>query len=197
MADIKDLLSRIARNERRAFDQFYAIYYGQVYRFTYYFLRNSNACREVIIDIFFSIWQSRKKLPEVKNIETYLYIIARNESKRYLDKLTDSFMHYYEEIPFQIEAKEFSPEEKVLYEEMEVLLSEIINKLPEKCRVIYLMIREEGLKPKEIAKILSIQESTVRVQLKIAVEKLMTELRKHFPDLNFPMFFLFIINFFE
>ncbi len=43
---------------------------------------------------------------------------------------------------------------------------------PKKCRLIFLMIREEGLSTKGVAKILSIQESTVRVQMKIAVEKL-------------------------
>ena len=47
---------------------------------------------------------------------------------------------------------------------MRELFNLAIDELPEKCRLIFLMIREEGLSTKEVAKILSIQESTVRVQ---------------------------------
>ena len=70
-------------------------------------------------------------------------------------------------------------------QEMRELFNLAIDELPEKCRLIFLMIREEGLSTKEVAKILSIQESTVRVQMMIAVEKLIKRLNSDFPDISF------------
>ena len=70
------------------------------------------------------------------------------------------------------EEDEGSPEEHLELKEMREMLDKAIDELPEKCRLVFLLSREEGLKTKEIAEILSVQESTVRVQMKIAIEKL-------------------------
>ena len=62
------------------------------------------------------------------------------------------------------EEDEGSPEEHLELKEMREMLDKAIDELPEKCRLVFLMSREEGLKTKEIAEILSVQESTVRVR---------------------------------
>ena len=59
------------------------------------------------------------------------------------------------------EEDEGSPEEHLELKEMREMLDKAIDELPEKCRLVFLMSREEGLKTKEIAEILSVQESTV------------------------------------
>lgn len=56
----------------------------------------------------------------------------------------------------------------------------------------FLLARQEGLKPKEIAERLSINESTVRVQMKIAIDKIVTSLKPHFPDITFALFLTYI-----
>jgi len=56
------------------------------------------------------------------------------------------------------------------------------------------MSRQEGLKSKEIAEILSINESTVRVQLKIALEKIITTIRPHFPNITFSTLFAYLFH---
>lgn len=73
-------------------------------------------------------------------------------------------------LPLMEEEDEGSPEEHLELKEMREMLDKAIDELPEKCRLVFLMSREEGLKTKEIAEILSVQESTVRVQMKIAIE---------------------------
>ena len=53
------------------------------FAFAYYCLGEKEACREVVTDVFFSVWQSRKRLKDIDNIDTYLYISVRNESFRF------------------------------------------------------------------------------------------------------------------
>ncbi|MDR3141171.1 MAG: RNA polymerase sigma-70 factor [Tannerellaceae bacterium] len=182
--EIKKLLTLVSEDKQGSFDLFFNLYYDQVFRFAFYYLKNREICREVVTDVFFSVWQSRKRLSAIANIETYLYVVVRNEATRYLsNKQKHSFVSI-EDIPVQIGQEEESPEQELLTKEMEAFLSKVISELPEKCRVIFLMAREEGLKTKEIAEILSIQESTVRVQMKIAIDKIVASVKPHFPDLT-------------
>ncbi|MDR1454969.1 MAG: sigma-70 family RNA polymerase sigma factor [Tannerella sp.] len=178
------LLNMIAASRQDAFSRFYDLYYDQVFRIAFYFLKEKESCREVVTNVFFSVWQSRRKLKDITNMETYLYVITRNESRRFLTQKRETCTVSLDEIPVRLEAdREPSAEERLITAEMEVLLARAISELPEKCRVIFLLMREEGMKPKQVAEILSIQESTVRVQMKIAIEKLTDALRPHFPDL--------------
>ncbi|MDR2384491.1 MAG: sigma-70 family RNA polymerase sigma factor [Tannerella sp.] len=190
------LLNLIADSRQDAFSRFYDLYYEQVFRFAFYFLKEKEACREVVTNVFFSVWQSRKKLKDITNIETYLYVATRNESRRFQAQQRDAdTVVSLDEIPLHIEAlQEASAEEQLITAEMETLLTHVINQLPEKCRIIFLMSREEGLKPRQIAEILSIRESTVRVQMKIAVEKIIATLKPHFPDLLFSCLLSLILS---
>lgn len=197
MLDIDNLLNQVSTDNRIAFDRFYNLYYEQVFRVSYYFLRDKEACREVVTDVFFSIWQSRQKLKDIKNMDTYLYTVVRNESVRYQNRNMNSSHCSLDELSLQLEdRKEDSPEEQMVTREMTTLLNQAIHELPEKCRLIFLMSREEGLKSREIAELLSISESTVRVQMKIAIDKLITRLKPYFPDITLSLL-LPILLFFD
>lgn len=192
--DTKAVLQLIAEDSRGSFDLFYHRYYDRVFRFSYYFLKDKEACREVVADVFVSIWQSRHQLAKIENIETYLYVIARNEAKRNIAQRNAHRVRFraLDEIPVHLESTEgqSSPEDDLTEKEMEHYLTLAINELPDRCRAIYLMARNDGMRPKEIAEALSITESTVRVQLKIAAEKLTDALRPYFPNLPLLLFFL-------
>lgn len=180
-----ELLHLVSTDNRRAFDMFYNIYYKQIFRFTYYQLKDTKACREVVSNVFFSVWRSRTSLTRIKSIDAYLYTTARNEVQRYLAQNNDYRNISIDEIPIQIEiCASDTPDRKLIDEEIEVLVNQAINQLPEKCRAIFMMNRHEGLKSSEIAERLSISESTVRVQMKIAIEKIITQVKQHFPNIT-------------
>lgn len=188
--DIHTLLGMIGQENRLAFNMFYDIYYDQVFRYAYYFLKDTEACREVIANVFFSVWQSRKKLHSIENPETYLFISVRNEITRYNKRLSkNANVLSLDLISVQSAAvSDESPDDQIIYEEMQQLLNKIISELPEKCRIIFLMARHEGLKPKEIAEKLTISENTVRVQMKIAIDKIIVRIKPYYPDLTFSIF---------
>ncbi|MDR2920845.1 MAG: RNA polymerase sigma-70 factor [Tannerella sp.] len=184
--DIHALLGMIEQENRLAFNMFYDIYYDQVFRYAYYFLKDAEASREVVADVFFSVWQSRKKLLQIENMETYLFIAVRNEVTRYNKRSHPTNILSLDHLPDLPEtASDTSTDDQIVYKEMEQLLNEIISELPEKCRIIFMMARQEGLKPKEIAEKLTISENTVRVQMKIAIDKIIVRIKPYYPDLTF------------
>ena len=183
--NIKNLLSSVSSDGRGAFERFYNLYYDQVFRFAYYCLGEKEARKEVVSDVFFSIWKSKARLKEIDNKDTYLYITVRNEALRHISRSNSVNKIQMDQLYSFEPEEEATPEGMLESQEMRELFNLAIDELPEKCRLIFLMIREEGLSTKEVAKILSIQESTVRVQMKIAVEKLIKRLKSDFPDISF------------
>jgi RNA polymerase sigma-70 factor (ECF subfamily) len=52
------------------------------------------------------------------------------------------------------------------------LIVKAVEKLPGQCRLIFKLVREDGLRYKEVAELLHIQPKTVENQLAIAVRRL-------------------------
>lgn len=182
----RQMMALIGRDNQRAFDAFYHLYYSQVARTAYYYVKDVEACREIISNVFLSVWKSRKTLMEVNSLDSYLYVVTKNEALRFLSKerLT-SWQHISltEQPAFLEISGGDSLEDEIISSELEQALSKAVDGLPEKCRLIYLMSREEGMNNKSISERLSLSESTVRVQLKIAIEKIISCLKKTYPHL--------------
>lgn len=197
--EIETLLVSVSENDDYAFRVFYDLYYRSVFRFTYYFLRNREASGEVVSNVFVSIWKSRVSLRRVSNIDAYLYVVARNESNRYLRECQARRRCLsLEEIPITLVDRNTrtgdSPDNRLLENEVEELVRRMVNELPERCRAVFLLSRQEGLSPCEIARALSLSESTVRVQIKIAVDRIVAGIRKHYPDLKLVPLLVFLFS---
>jgi len=193
--DVNHLMEHIAKDHPNSFRIFYDLYYTQVFKYSYLFLNDVSSSKEVVSNVFFSIWQSRKTISAVSDIESYLYIATRNEARRYLINNKKGNFTPLDDIGIELkEDDETSPEQRFIDKEIEDLLSEIIKGLPEKCREIFVLARIEEMKPKEIAALLNIKESTVRVQMKIAVGKIIEKLKKHFPNMTFSILLYFLFS---
>ena len=189
--ELEDLLVSVSENDDYAFRVFYDLYYRSVFRFAYYFLRNREACGEVVSNVFVAVWKSRVALRRIENIDAYLYVVARNEANRYLkESRTRRRCLSFEEIPISLIDRnspphsEDAPDSRLIEAEVEELVRRLINDLPERCRTVFLLNRQEGLSSREIAEALSLSESTVRVQIKIAVDRIVAGIRTHYPDLK-------------
>jgi RNA polymerase sigma-70 factor (ECF subfamily) len=56
--------------------------------------------------------------------------------------------------------------------EMLALIQKAIDQLPPKCKMIFKLAKEDGLKYREVAEVLSVSIKTVENQLAIALEKI-------------------------
>lgn len=198
---LEDLLVSVSENDDYAFRVFYDLYYRNVFRFTYYFLRNKEACGEVVSNVFVAVWKSRVSLRRISNIDAYLYVVARNESNRYLRECqAQRRCLSLEDIPISVLDLNSpphdgeAPDSRLIESEIEELVRRLINDLPERCRTVFLLNRQEGLSSREIAEALSLSESTVRVQIKIAVDRIVTGIRKHYPDLKLVSLLMFLFS---
>lgn len=191
--ELADLLVSVSENNDYAFRVFYDLYYRNVFRFAYYFLKNREACREVVSNVFVAVWKSRVSLRQIVNVEAYLYVVARNEANRYLKRSQSRPRSLsLDDVPAvvldrrgdaSLQGGEAS-DSRLIDSEVEELLNRLVGDLPERCRMVFLLSRSEGLSVREIASMLSISESTVRVQIKTAVDRILEGLRRYYPDLK-------------
>lgn len=174
----KDLLERVAEGDERSFAKLFDIHSSQAFRFAYYFLRSKALCDEVVSDVFIRIWNNRKKMAEITNFEAYIFTLTKNQSLTYLDKISKT-PAFTNDISRDLISDIENPEEQILANELEKAINEAIDNLPEKCKIIFLMSRENKLRHHQIAEILEISEKTVNAQISIALKKLYSELQKY------------------
>lgn len=175
---IQHLILKVSEGNEIAFARLYETFFAKIYSFTGCFIKSAEARKEVVSDVFLTIWNNRSRLTEIKNFESYVFIITRNKSVDYLDKYRQK-PAYLEEESFEIITENDSPEDKILTKELEIIINKSINELPERCKLIYLMSRDEGFTYKEIAEILTLSEATINSQIVIALKKLGNTIKEY------------------
>ena len=178
------LLAEIASGDRGAFRVFYDKTYSTVYRFIHYFLPNRTDCEEVVSEIFFIFWKERRTITDIKDLRAWLYTVCRNEAYRYIRQKEKNLNISIDDMPVELLVDRQDIEGEMIEEEMLDVYNEAVSELPERCKLVFLMIREEHLKHKEVAQILSITEGTVEQQMNIAIRKIVAVVKKRYPFLS-------------
>ena len=176
-ATLNKLLVRVSLYEdTTAYKELFLHYYKRLVSFSALITKNHGFAEEVVSDVFLKIWNNRATLSSIDNFHLYIYVITRNMSiNRFLkekrnhaftlDSLTESFV---EEMS--------SPEDLMITSEMKTNITAAINELPPRCRLIFKLIREDGLKHKEVAELLELSVKTVENQMTIALKKIASAL---------------------
>lgn len=143
----------------------------------------------IVQDVFLDFWEKKELLPlSTINLPAYLFTSIKN---RCIDFLRHKIVQkeaedkIQEEYRLTLQMKYYSLEElnEGIFEkeDVEQLLSKVIDSLPEKCREIFLKSKIEGKRQKEIAEEMNISINTVETQMGIAYKKLRNELKDYFP----------------
>ncbi len=156
----------------KAYKALYDLLSAHLHRFSFSIVKSKEVAEEIVSDVFIKIWQIRDRLPEIENLKVYLYTITRNFSLNYIQR-------HYKNSPVSMDALDIepvigygNPEELCISAEIITRLRQAILQLPPQCRLIFQLVKEDGLRYKEAADVLNISVFTVRNQLAIAVQKL-------------------------
>jgi RNA polymerase sigma-70 factor (family 1) len=172
----ENVIRNIAKGEEKAFSLLYDCYYTYLNTVALCYIFNRDVANEIVNDVFINIWHKRSTL--TYPIHFYLVQSVKNgclnhiRSQRTNERVLSE--HKKQLLDFQEEYILSNPT-PLQYVETEEIEKEVLNaiaQLPEKCRLIFEQYLFNGKLPDEIAKDLLISVSTVRVQLKNAMDKL-------------------------
>jgi len=151
-------------------------------QFAYAFLKNKEQAEEVVNDVFLSIWKKSDQLTKIQRIRPYLCQAVKN---RALDYLAASKKHQdWHSIDLETEHLSFvmNPEHILLNKELGDRLRQAIQSLPPRCRLIFRLTKEDGMKSREVAELLEISVRTVEAQLAIALKRIGECLLPYMPE---------------
>jgi len=166
----------VNNRSQTSFTNFFDCYFARLTSFAVTILKSEILAEEVVLDVFLRLWEKRNSLEHINNIETYLYISVRNKSISILKSEHGFSFNMLDDLSVQLMTYEPSAENELIENEMFARLNEAVNQLPSKCKIIFKLIREDGLNRNEAAHILNISVKTVDNQIAIAVQKIAQKL---------------------
>lgn len=170
---IPELQHAIAtKDDQLAYAELFMRFSPLLTRFTKSLVHQKEVAEEIVSDVFMRIWEKRKNLDQVQHFKMYLYISARNFAVNYLRSKNHRLSLRVEELTVDIRAFSASPYEQAVISDVQRKLSEAVNNLPNRCRLIFHLVKEDGLKQKEVAELLHLSPKTIENQLAIALKKL-------------------------
>ena len=170
---LKEVQRRIAvYDDEKAYKELFFIFYKALIQFASSFVKSRQMAEEIVSDVFINIWKGRKHLEEIDNLKTYLYISTKNISLKYLLRQHKQVAIAIDALNIELESNEIHPEQMMITADMVNKISEAVDQLPPRCKLVYKFIKEDGLKYKEVAAILNISVKTIDNQLAIALKKI-------------------------
>jgi RNA polymerase sigma-70 factor (ECF subfamily) len=138
-------------------------------------VRDKDVAQDVVQEVFFKLWKNRERTVFGDQIRHYLFKATAHTALNHL-RFNKKLVALDDSAPVHSLAAPARTDDAG-YRELEVRVRESIDRLPPKCRAIYLLSRQEGLKYQEIADTLDLSVKTVENQMGIALEKLRQDLK--------------------
>lgn len=178
--EVTEILEDIQKHDsEQAFRSLYNMYYGHFFRIAFYYLQRDEWAQEVVLDVFTNLWNNRKRQLIPDDFNKYSYTLVRNAALNLLEKEQRRETTPLANIP-ETSSPTPSPEEELVNEELFNVYENLLNELPERCREIFIKVREEKQSYSSVAEKLNISPKTVDAQLQKAVTRLKEKINNYF-----------------
>jgi len=177
---ISQLQCEVAVNSNAtAFEELYLRFCKVLHQFAFRVIKSDHIAEEIVSDIFVQLWKKRSELTAIDNLRVFLYVAVKNQSLTYLYKARRENTCWIEEYSNEARTSSFvsDPEQIMIVNELRLNYVKAINKLPPKCKAIYKLVKEDGLKYGEAAKVLNLSLKTIENQMGIALKKITLSLK--------------------
>lgn len=164
----RELLLRLAGDDKHAFDALYYYYEPRLRLFLYPFTNNDEYQLNAIIqDVFVKLWLKRNDLVGIAFLEYYLQRMAKNRLLDVLKLQQIKQRHEKNYMHLQPDSSNTAFEQLQLKEYMSIARKGIAE-LPERRRQIYTLYVLNGLSLDEVASQLNVSKDVVKKQLQHA-----------------------------
>jgi len=156
-----ELTQLLRKGDESAFTYIYNQYWDKLYYVAYRLLKDTNAAEEIVQDVFLALWKKREALI-IQSIDPYLGAMTRYAVYRHLAK-QKLFKTQENNIALATAGAvfEIDVDNKILLD----IVTQLSNKLPEKCRLVFQYNKLEDQSLTEVADRLNISQKTAEAHL--------------------------------
>ena len=170
---VHELQQRIAEYEdAAAYKKLFFHFFQPLKSFSYSITKSKETAEEVVSDIYIEIWARRKQLLEIEDLKMYLYISVRNASLRRLKQTQKTSILSLDDLEVEFASNDPDAENNIITNELAQKIERAIESLPQQCKIIFKLAKQDKLKYKEIAQLLNISVKTIDNQLSTALKKI-------------------------
>jgi RNA polymerase sigma-70 factor (ECF subfamily) len=169
------LVRELSKGNLLAFNTLFRKYSGRLYRFAYGYLKSVEESEELVQEVFTIIWEKRAGLKEELSFKSFLFTISFNIIRKHFR--TQNYLFNYLKDKLETDTDTHTSQ-KIIYNSLFQYITELVNKLPDRRKEIFIKSRFEGLSIKEISEDLKISHKTVENQLTIALKFIRENLTK-------------------
>lgn len=169
-----ELVLLLKAGDNIAYTEIYNRYHGKLYIHVFNKMQSREDCKDVLHDLFISLWQNHAELEVHSTLSAYLYTAARY---RVFDRISKKQVEnkYLDSIRVFVEQGEYITDHRVRESQLRALIDREIAALPTKMKEIFNLSRKENLTHKQIATHLGLSEQTVKKQVQNALKILRTK----------------------
>ncbi len=178
----QELISGICHGDLTCFEELYKRYYVYLCLVAEHIIRNHSDAEEIVSDVFIRLWNIKQKIDINTSVKGYLIKAVHNTALNYLERnkanirLTESIS---ESDHILLAWSSDYPLGQLYRKEVIDILEQGVSKLPDCCREIFNLSRNNEMDYNKIAGKLGISKNTVKTQMKIALAHLRKELKDY------------------
>ena len=175
------LVTQIKKGDIKAFEQLFRQYYSPLCWYATSIVGNWEVAEEIVEELFYIIWKEKEKLNIFRSVKSYLYTAAWNgclQHQRQRQKDEELQKKMSQATP----AYTSSPEDEAEFEDLQRVVDRCLTRMSERCRSIFILHRDEGLKYAEIATRLGISVKTVEANMSKALALLRKEIETYYKE---------------
>lgn len=162
----------------RSFEAVFREYYELLCRYACKLTGNAGTAEELVQDLFYTLWDKRQHLQIDSSLKSYLYTATHNRCLKHMEH-QNVRNKYRDKVRDHREGTEPGPQERMQADELQVMINQTLDSMPERCSKIFRLNRFEGMKYSQIAEMLAISVKTVEANMGKALRILRRNLRDY------------------
>lgn len=168
----------IQAGDEQVFEQVFKSHYAGLCNFANTFLGDMDEAEEIVQQVFYSLWAKRGSIDVNSTLKSYLFKAVHNSS---LNKIKQGKVRqlYADDYKGHATVESHSASQLMQGKELEGLIHQAIDELPEQCGMVFKMSRFGNMKYAEIADELGISVKTVENHMGKALKLMRDKLKDY------------------
>ncbi len=180
------LFSRAQEGEEGSFEILFNNYYSKLCTYASIIVKYPDVAEDIVQETFIKIWNHRASITINTTFKAYIYRSVHNncinylKNDKYRNKNNEIIRHeIMKQSELNLQNLDTEIVEKIVSEEFNKQFSRAVESLPQQCREVFLLCRNDKLTYSEVGERLDISINTVKTQMKRALLKLRDCLEKN------------------
>lgn len=176
----QQLVALLKAGDESAFNEIYSRYGMPLYYQANQMLRDTDAAKDLVQELFITLWSNADQIRPDVNLGGYLYIAVRNRVFKLIEKgkVRSDYISAIAKYASEVSTETMDELDE---KELSILLQQEIDRLPPRMKEVFELSRRDNLSHREIGEQLGISDKTVKKQINSVLKILRSKLGCYLP----------------